>query len=140
MSSQIIELCRKSPPLESHDDGSPYILTPDQHKQVSKLIKKRCCNCRNGNCLVLDDGEEQPCPQIISYEVCCRWFRNAVLPIDRELEAEIYREKVMKRCALCGALFIPKSNRGKYCTECSIRRRRQKKAECERKRRCSVDI
>ena len=38
-----------------------------------------------------------------------------VLPLDGTLEAEIFRDKDLKRCAVCGGVFVPKSNRAKYC-------------------------
>ena len=43
-------------------------------------------NYDGGNCIALDDGEECVCVQSISYSLLCRWFRAAVLPLDRELE------------------------------------------------------
>ncbi len=50
-------------------------------------------------------------PGLRSFSVCCKWFRWAVLPLDRTLEAEIYRDRDLKRCAECGGVFVPKSNR-----------------------------
>ena len=73
-------------------------------------------------------------------EICLteniRW---AVLPLDRTLEAEIYRDRDLKRCAECGGVFVPKSNRGKYCPDCAARVHRRQKTESERKRRSAVD-
>ncbi len=66
-------------------------------------------------------------------------FRWAVLPLDRTLEAEIYRDRDLKRCAECGGVFVPKSNRGKYCPDCAARVHRRQKTESERKRRSAVD-
>lgn len=40
----------------------------------------------------------------------------------------------VKRCAVCGATFAPKSNRAKYCPACAVRMRRRKEAERQRKR------
>ena len=28
-----------------------------QFRKISRLIKQKCCNCVDGNCLLLDDGE-----------------------------------------------------------------------------------
>ena len=42
-------------------------LTPPQSRKVNSLVKKECCNCDNGHCILLDDGEECVCPQLISY-------------------------------------------------------------------------
>ena len=98
------------PPLEHRPDGSPYRITPPQKRRASGLIRRECCNCEDGNCLALDDGDTCACPQMISFSVCCKWFRWAVLPLDRTLEAEIYRDRDLKRCAVvvkhfCNTLF-----------------------------------
>ena len=65
-------------------------LTPPQSRKVNALVRRTCCNYDNGNCILLDDGDECVCPQLISYSLLCKWFRAAVLPADRLL--------------LCGAL------------------------------------
>ena len=66
------------PPLEHRPDGSPYRITPPQKRRASGLIRRECCNCEDGNCLALDDGDTCACPQMISFSVCCKWFRWAV--------------------------------------------------------------
>jgi len=81
----------------------------------------------------LDDGDTCTCPQTVSFSVCCKWFRWAVLPLDGTLEAEIFRDKDLKRCAVCGGVFVPKSNRAKYCPGCAARVHRRQKTESERK-------
>ena len=63
------------PPLEHRPDGSPYRITPPQKRRASGLIRRECCNCEDGNCLALDDGDTCACPQMISFSVCCKWFR-----------------------------------------------------------------
>ena len=78
------------PPLERKPDGTPYRMTPAQRKRANSLIRRAYCNCEGGNCIVLDDGDACACPQMISYTICCKWFRWAVLPMDKALEAEIY--------------------------------------------------
>ena len=100
------------PPLERRPDGSLYRMTPAQRKQANALIRRECCNCEGGNCIALDDGDTCTCPQTVSFSVCCKWFRWAVLPLDGTLEAGIFRDKDLKRCAVCGAAFVPRSNRG----------------------------
>ena len=64
-----------------------------------------CCNYDCGNCLALDDGEECVCVQSISYSLLCRWFRAAVLPLDKELKTALkmrtgphYRPKGANLC------------------------------------------
>jgi len=125
------------PPLERKPDGTPYRMTPAQKKRAGSLIRRECCNY--GNCIALDDGDPCACPQTISYTVCCKWFRWAVLPLDQALEAEIYHGDGMKRCAVCGTAFVPRSNRAKYCAACAKRVHRQQKNASDRKRRRNTD-
>lgn len=114
-------------------------MTPVQRRKANALIRATCCNYDNGNCILLDDGEECVCAQSISYSVCCTWFRSAVLPQDKPLEAEIFHDKDVKRCAVCGAEFVPGSNRAKYCETCARREHRRQKNESSRKRRRDMD-
>ena len=127
------------PPLERRQAGSLYRMTPAQRKQANALIRRECCNYEDGNCMPLDDGDAHTCPQTISFSVCCKWFRWSVLPQIGTLEAEIFRDKELKRCAVCGRVFVPKSNRAKYCPDCAARVHRRQKTESERKRRSAVD-
>ena len=50
-------------------------------------------------------------------------------------EPALFHRLDAKRCAVCGALFTPGSNRAKYCPECAPKVHRRQKAECERRRR-----
>ena len=100
------------PPLERKPDDTPYRMTPTQRKQTNALIRRECCCYDNGNCIVLDDGDACTCPQIVSFSVCCKWFRWAVLPLAGTLETEIYRGRDLKRCAVCGGVFVPKVQPG----------------------------
>ena len=127
------------PPIRKTSDGFLPRMNSKQRKRANSLIRRECCNYENGNCLALDDGEPCVCVQSISYSVCCKWFRWAVLPLDKELEAEIFRDRNMKQCVICGASFHQKSNRSKYCDHCAQTVRRRQKAQSERKRRSSVD-
>ena len=130
---------KRLPPIERRPDNSLYRMTPAQRKRANALLRRECCSYEGGNCLEQDDGDAHTCPQSISFAVCCKWFRWAVLPLDKPLEAEIFRESNTKRCAVCGAAFVPRSNRGKYCPDCAAGVHRRQKAESERKRRSSVD-
>ena len=130
---------KRLPPLERKPGGFLYRMTPAQRKQANALIRRECCCCEDGNCIVLDDGDTHTCPQTISFSVCCKWFRWSVLPQIGTLEAEIFRDKELKRCAVCGRVFVPKSNRAKYCPGCAARVHRRQKTESERKRRSTVD-
>ena len=57
------------------------IMSYPQYRKARRLTHE-CCNYCNGNCLLLDDGEECVCVQ-------SRWFKVAVLPLDAALCAEI---------------------------------------------------
>ena len=104
-------------------------LTPQQSRKANALIKKTCCNCMGGNCILLDDGDECVCPQLISYSLLCRWFQNAVLPADKLLYAELYQAEDRRRCAECGAAFASTSNSVKYCPDCRKRITRRQAAD-----------
>ena len=83
-------------------------LTPPQSRKVNSLVKKECCNCERGHCILLDDGEECVCPQLISYSLLCKWFQIAVLPLDKLLYAELFKTEDKKRCSECGTFFVSK--------------------------------
>ena len=122
--------------IERNSSGSLIRMTPNQHKRAKTLIHNLCCNYCDGICIALDCE----CVQCNSYSVMCKWFRSAILPQDTALLAEIVQPEKCKRCVICGAVFTPKSNRGKYCEKCARTERKKKKAEYEKKRRRNMDI
>lgn len=105
-----------------------------QYRAVRRLVH-RCCNYDDGNCLALDNGDVCVCVQSISNSLNCKWFRAAVLPQDESLCAALLHRGRTRRCSECGTMFVPRSNRGKYCDRCAILVRRRKKAANERERR-----
>ena len=110
-------------------------MKPEQRKKARAMIRESCCNYENGNCILLDDL----CAQIISCSICCRWFRWAVLPQDALLETILTGNAETKQCVVCGKLFVPKSNRAKYCHDCARSAHRRQKTESERRRRSRMD-
>lgn len=108
-------------------------MTPQQFSMVRKLIRSKCANYDQGNCLALDDGEKCSCPQYWAYSLLCRYFRNAVLPNDPKLEEEIIGRTASPKCAICGKCLFSNGKRIKYCPECAANQRR--KLDRERKRR-----
>ena len=67
-------------------------INSQQSRKINALIRRLCCNCVSGNCLLLDDGEEHNCVQLISkYGIYCNYFKNVVLPSDNDLLHEIQR-------------------------------------------------
>lgn len=116
-------------------------MTPAQLKRAKKLIRAECCNydAQNNECFALDEGDGCVCVQSISYSLLCRWFKEAVLPLDPMLESETLRLENQKICPRCHSPFVPGSNRQEYCQDCYKKLRRERKAEYERKRRARVD-
>lgn len=105
------------------------LFTAKQYRQVKTLVKKECCNYNNGYCILLDDGWPCVCPQIISMHPVCKWFKSAVLPLDKELHIVLEKPKHIRTCAICGKDFIYSSNREKYCNLCkrtALLRRKKK--------------
>lgn len=105
-----------------------------QLRRAKKLIRSLCCNYDNGKCIALDDGEPCACVQSISYSLLCKWFRYAVLPDDRELQADIMGNRPEKSCVFCGKPIFSTSNRAKYCPDCAKRERRKQDAKRKRER------
>lgn len=75
-----------------------------QAARVHHLARDECANFEDGNCLILDDGDECRCVQLFSISsISCRYFRDAVLPLDAALHAEITGQnahpKNRHRCA-----------------------------------------
>lgn len=116
-------------------------ITPKQSKRINALIRKLCCNYVDGNCLLLDDGEEHSCVQCISrYGIYCNYFKNAVLPADRELFAEIMQPSHQKRCQICKSYFVPKAKNQRYCPNCAAVQKRKKAAERQRRKRAAQSL
>ena len=91
-------------------------LNEAQYRKVKKLTRRLCANNDDGCCLVLDDGDPCVCVQAISYSLLCRYFREAVLPADRELCADIMREHdTRKKCEMCGKNI----KFGRICPACA---------------------
>ena len=81
-------------------------ITEAQVGRVQELARSSCCNCLDGNCLLLDDGEPQTCVQLICTQaIYCRYFRTAVLPADEALYREITDQNANRNCNKPGPTF-----------------------------------
>jgi hypothetical protein len=101
-------------------DSSLPRLTARQRQAAVRLIRNICSNYNDGDCMLLDDGDNCICPQSISYSVNCKFFKNVLLN-DKEglsLKSELFRSDEVKRCAICGKHFASTSNHAKYCGNC----------------------
>lgn len=119
---------RAKTPKETKIMNETKYLTATQFKQAQRLVAKVCCNYINGDCLLLN---WRTCPQTITHSVCCKYFRDVVLK-DKEclsLNYELYPTTDVKFCTVCGKPFKAKSNRAKYCPDCSVKVRKQKQSE-----------
>ena len=115
-------------------------MTPEQAAKAKKAVRKKCCNCMDGSCLLLDGLEPCPCPQLITRSLICRWFLKAVLPGEKELEQELIKKGERKCCQDCVGTYYSASNRSKYCPDCAAKVKRRQQAEyARRKRACSVE-
>ena len=110
------------------------MMNEEQHRQMKRLLRE-CCNYDGGQCLILDRGDGCVCVQRISYSLICRWFREGVLPLDRELEAALLQQLDRKRCIVCGRYLFKNSNNTKYCSGCSRVMARTKASARKRKQR-----
>ena len=68
-------------------------MRPRQHLRAYDLVRRECCNYDDGMCIVLENGYGDACVQCISHSVMCRWFRDAVLPLDAGLDDKRDRSK-----------------------------------------------
>ena len=129
------------PPIERQANGSLPRMTPSQRRRANTLIRNVCSNYDEGNCILLDDGDECVCVQSISYSVNCKFFRHVVLEDKRgeSLKAEILRDDTTKRCAVCRKTFQSSSNNAKYCSTCAEYVQRRQKAKYARERRGRVE-
>ena len=68
-------------------------ITQQQAGRIRNLVRRRCANYRKGNCLLLDGLEERTCVQLLcSSGIYCRYFQNAVLPIEKDLYTQILKQ------------------------------------------------
>lgn len=101
-------------------------LAPKQSRRINALIRKECCNYDGSGCILLGGV----CPQLITYShIICKWFKIAVLPLDKELHIILEKPKHTRICAICSNDFVYSSNREKYCNSCkrtALLRRKKK--------------
>ena len=107
-------------------------LTTQERRSIRKLVTGRCANYDSEyGCLPLDCE----CPMLGIYYTngaMCRYFREAVLPNDPELEAAL-QGLPTKHCQHCGKPF-PVGGRRVYCSDqCAAAVRKEQTAARVRK-------
>lgn len=112
-------------------------LTREERAAIRLLVVKSCANyCGHyGLCLPLDTG----CYMLGKWWTgsYCRYFEQAVLPLDPVLEAALTGSSVenARICATCGKPIFAANNRAKYCGDCAGLMRRRRQREYMRKKR-----
>lgn len=116
-------------------------ISPETRRKVIALIQAQCCNHITGDCVACDTK----CAQIARMRpgneradkepFACPWFRDAVLPLDKDLEATLIAPHDMWKCEMCGVMFAPGSNRSKYCEPCTVKDRQKRQREYAQKKR-----
>ena len=107
-------------------------------KKIRSLVTGMCANYdrESGLCLPLD------CACYMLHKcwtgAYCRYFREAVLPLDPELQAALTTEGIspeLRACAVCGKAFLPEGRQA-YCSDvCKAEGNRRKSRERMRKMR-----
>jgi hypothetical protein len=112
-------------------------LTRSERKEIRKLVTSMCANYdREYGCLPLD------CPCYMLHKwwtgAYCKYFQNAVLPLNPVLEADLTGKdasQIEKICPVCGASYIPTTSQA-YCSEaCAVKGRRAAYRKYNKKRR-----
>lgn len=128
MMSKIIALVRVSDIHINIGDRS-QVVSETHKRSIISFIRNECANYYEGNCELLGDYEHVPCLQLESNRLICKYFRDAVLSLDKLLHAQIMGHDCVRGCEVCGKLFRAVNNRAKYCEHCSkeMRKNRQRK-------------
>ena len=113
-------------------------LTRDEKKKIRSLVTGMCANYdrETSLCLPLDCG----CYMLHKCwtGAYCRYFREAVLPLDPELLAALTVEgssPELRACTVCGRAFLPEGRQA-YCSDaCKAEGNRRKSRERMRKMR-----
>ena len=111
-------------------------LTREEKADIRSLVVKWCANYdREYGCLPLD------C-ECYMLGKCwtgayCRYFREAVLPLNPALEAALTDGPApdLRPCAVCGRLFAPEGKRAFCSAACAENARRKRQRGYMRKRR-----
>ena len=107
-------------------------LTRAERADIRALVKASCANYDyEYGCLPLDC----PCYMLNKWwtGAYCKYFENAVLPLNPALAASLAGGGDFKPCPVCGAFYIPSTSQA-YCSD-SCRLAGRRKAERERKRK-----
>ena len=115
----------------------PRELTREERAAIRKLVMGMCANYDSEyGCLPLDYGRCYMLDKLWT-GAHCKYFRDAVLPLDPVLEATLTGRKApaMDVCTACGKPFVPDGTRA-YCSPaCQSEGNRRRSRERMRKKR-----
>jgi len=113
-------------------------LTRTERAAIRKLVTGMCANYDSEyGCLPLDYGG---CYMLDKWwtGAYCKYFQNAVLPLDPVLEAALLgrdNSLTQKICPVCGAAYLPITNQA-YCSEaCRVKGKREADRRRQQRRR-----
>ena len=116
-------------------------LTRGERAAIRKLVTGMCANYDSEyGCLPLDCE----CYMLNKWwtGAYCKYFQNAVLPLDAVLEATLIGRAVpaLDTCAACGNPFVPEGTRA-YCSPaCQSEGNRRRSRERMRKKRQNKEV
>ena len=120
---------------EARQTASVRELTRAERAAIRALVVKMCANYGGEyGCLPLD-GE---CYMLLKWWTgsYCKYFREAVLPLDPALEAALTGGAVdMRPCAVCGQPFPSRTNHAYCSAACAGKARKRRQREYMKKRR-----
>lgn len=116
--------------------GNKIEMTAGQKKEVKELVKGLCANYdrSTGDCLLMDAA----CYQACNFTGLCRYFKEAVLPANKLLYAQLVKLDSIKSCSVCGKSFVAASNHAKYCDACTKIEARKKATARKQKQRLNM--
>ena len=105
-----------------------------------QLVRDECCNYsaagpseKKHYCYLEPSESDAQC--LLSWDLRCKWFVEAVLPLEEDLQEEWQRAWLLRsdpspqqgtfRVCECGKRFKLKSNRQRMCPECSKTNRKK---------------
>ena len=118
-------------------------LTRAELRDVRRLASGRCANYDyDFGCLMLDGQCYMMYGAVYTCSALCKYFSNAVLPLEPQLDALFNGENIAdqtKSCVICGTELFVSGNNAKYCVPCARHVHRRQKNESDRKRRSKTD-
>ena len=114
-------------------------LTRDELREICKLAFGMCANYdRDYECLLLNGKCYMSYGVAYTNSGLCKYFRNAVLPLNPQLEAVFNGElsgDTVKECAICGTAFY-QFGRSRFCSDlCRAKSKRVQDRNSKRKQR-----